>query len=218
MPLESLKKKQKRFQQIITLLRRTYPSASCSLNFKNPLELLVATQLSAQCTDKRVNEVTKKLFQKYPNAKAYATAPIKSLEKDIQSTGFFRNKARNLKKSCQTLEKFYQGKVPKNFDQLTELAGVGRKTAHVVMGNGFQIPSGVVVDTHVKRLSNRMGLVQTDNVRTIEKQLEKLSHKKNWIMLSHLMIAHGRKICRARKALCSLCSLYKLCPRNTVQN
>ena len=213
---ESLKKKKQRLAQILSLLKKHYPSASCALHFKNPLELLVATQLSAQCTDKRVNIVTKDLFRKYKIAKDYAKAPIKDLETAIQSTGFFRNKSRNLKKSCQSLEKHHKGKVPKDFDQLTQLAGVGRKTAHVVMGNAFEIPSGVVVDTHVKRLSNRMALVNTNNVHQIEKKLVELVPKKQWIIFSHWLIEHGRKICTARKPHCSLCFLYKLCPRNKV--
>ena len=216
MPQESSKKKKERLEQILSLLKKNYPDASCALHFKNPLELLIATQLSAQCTDKRVNLVTKDLFQKYKKAKDYAQAPIKDLEKAVKSTGFFRNKARNLKKSCQSLEKNYKGTVPKDFDKLTELAGVGRKTAHVVMGNAFQISSGVVVDTHVKRLSNRMALVNTDNVHQIEQKLAKLIPKKDWIIFSHWLIEHGRKICTARKPHCSLCFLYKVCPRKKV--
>ena len=216
MPQESLKKKKQRLGQILSLLKKSYPSARCALHFQNPLELLVATQLSAQCTDKRVNMVTKDLFRKYQKAKDYASAPIKNLEKAVQSTGFFRNKARHLKKSCQSLEKHHGGEVPKDFDQLTQLAGVGRKTAHVVMGNAFQISSGIVVDTHVKRLSNRMALVHTDNVHQIEKNLEKLVSKKDWIMFPHWLIEHGRKICTARKPHCSLCVLYKLCPRRNI--
>ena len=203
---------------ILSLLKKNYPSAVCALNFTNPLELLIATQLSAQCTDKRVNLVTQSLFKKYKKAKDYAKAPISELEKAVQSTGFFRNKARNLKKSCDSLVKNYGGRVPKNFEKLTQLAGVGRKTAHVVMGNAFQIPSGVVVDTHVKRLSNRMGLVNTENVHQIEKKLEKLVPKNKWIVFSHWLIEHGRKICSARKPLCSMCFLYKHCPRNKVSS
>ena len=212
MKKESFLAKKKRWQKILKLLKKHYPKASCALNFKNPLELLVATQLSAQCTDKRVNEVTKTLFKKYKTAKDYALASLKELEKDIHSTGFYRNKAKNLKKTGQILHKKYKGKVPKDFNQLIELAGVGSKTAHVVMGNGFQIPSGVVVDTHVKRLSGRMGLVTTKNVSHIEKELETLTAQKDWIALSHQLIAHGRALCTARKAYCSLCFLHKLCP------
>lgn len=213
---ESLKKKKQRVDQILSLLKKHYSSARCALHFKNPLELLVATQLSAQCTDKRVNIVTKDLFRKYKSAKDYAQAPIKDLEKAVQSTGFFRNKARNLKKTGQSLDKQYGGEVPRDFEQLTGLAGVGRKTAHVVMGNAFQEASGIVVDTHVRRLSNRMAFVQTDNVHQIEKSLEKLIPKKDWISFPHWMIEHGRKICTARKPHCSLCFLYSLCPRKKV--
>ena len=218
MPQESFEQKKKRLSGILSLLKKRYPSAHCALHFKNPLELLVATQLSAQCTDKRVNIVTKDLFKKYKKAADYAKAPIKDLEKAVQSTGFFRNKARNLKKACQILDKHYGGEVPKDFEKLIQLAGVGRKTAHVVMGNAFDIPSGLVVDTHVKRLSNRMALVDTDNVHQIERKLEKLIPKKYWIIFSHWLIDHGRKICTARKPHCSLCFLYKLCPKKKVAN
>lgn len=216
--MESFEKRKKRLKSILSLLSKNYPSARCALNFKNSLELLVATQLSAQCTDKRVNLVTQSLFKKYKTAKDYAKAGIPELEKAVQSTGFFRNKARNLKKACESLEKNYKGQVPKNFEKLTQLAGVGRKTAHVVMGNAFQIPSGVVVDTHVKRLSNRMGLVNTENVLQIEIELGKLAPKKKWIILSHWLIEHGRKICTARKPHCSICFLYKLCPRKKLSS
>lgn len=216
MKKESFEKKKQRLGKILSLLKKNYPHARCALNFKNSLELLVATQLSAQCTDKRVNIVTNSLFQKYKKAKDYAKAPLKDLEKAVKSTGFFRNKARNLKNTGQSLEKYHNGEVPRNFDQLTQLAGVGRKTAHVVMGNAFQIPSGVVVDTHVKRLSNRMFLTDTNNVQQIEKKLEQLVPKKDWILFSHWMIEHGRNICLARKPRCSLCFLYKLCPRNKI--
>lgn len=218
MPQESFERKKIRLNSILSLLKKHYPTAHCALHFKNPLELLVATQLSAQCTDKRVNIVTGDLFQKYKKASDYAKAPIKDLEKAVQSTGFFRNKARNLKKACQNLETQHKGKVPKDFEKLTQLAGVGRKTAHVVMGNAFGIPSGLVVDTHVKRLSNRMALVDTENVHQIEKKLEKLVPKKDWIIFSHWLIEHGRKICTARKPHCSLCFLYKLCPKKKVVN
>ena len=214
---ESFEKKKNRLSQILSLLKKSYPTAKCALHFNNPLELLVATQLSAQCTDKRVNLVTKDLFRKYKKAEDYAKASLRDLEKAIKSTGFFRNKARNLKKTGQSLEKDYGGKVPKDFEKLTGLAGVGRKTAHVLMGNAFGISSGIVVDTHVRRLSNRMGLVHTVNVHQIEKNLERLVPKKNWIMFPHWMIEHGRKICTARKPHCSLCCLYKLCPRNKLK-
>jgi len=211
--MESNLERKQRLKKIIFLLKKHYPSAECALNFKNPLELLVATQLSAQCTDKRVNQVTKKLFKKYKTAKDYAHSKLPDLELDIRSTGFFRNKARHLKETGMALEKNHKGKVPKNFEALTKLPGVGRKTAHVVMGNAFQISSGMVVDTHVRRLSQRMGLVETNNVHQIEKKLESLVPKKHWIVFSHWLIEHGRQLCTARKPHCSLCFLHKLCPK-----
>ena len=213
---ESQEKKKQRLKKIISLLKKNYPSAECALNFNNPLELLVATQLSAQCTDKRVNLVTKNLFKKYKTAKDYAQSKLPELELDIKSTGFFRNKARHLKETGIALEKNHKGKVPKDFEALTKLPGVGRKTAHVVMGNAFQVSSGMVVDTHVRRLSQRMGLVQTNNVHQIEKKLETLVPKKHWIVFSHWLIEHGRRICTARKAHCSLCFLYKYCPKTSL--
>ena len=216
MPLESLTLKKKRTGKIIALFKKRYPDARCALHFTNPLELLIATQLSAQCTDKRVNLVTKKLFRVCQTAEDYAKISLKKLETLIQSTGFFRNKARNIQKACQTLVKHHQSQVPEDFEQLVNLAGVGRKTAHVVMGNGFHQPSGLVVDTHVKRLSNRMGLVRTPNVFHIERELEKLVPKKHWILFSHWMIEHGRQVCSARRPLCSLCFLSELCPKRGV--
>ena len=216
MPVESFVLKKKRAGKIIALLKKHYPNAHCALHFKNPLELLVATQLSAQCTDKRVNIVTKKLFRSCKTAEDYALIPLKELETLIQSTGFFRNKARNIQKACKTLMEQHKGQVPEDFNQLVNLAGVGRKTAHVVMGNAFHQPSGLVVDTHVKRLSNRMGLVKTPNVYLIEKELEKLMPKKHWILFSHWMIEHGRSICSARRPLCSSCFLSELCPKQGI--
>jgi len=213
MPKESLKDKKDRILKIIALFKKKYPNVRCALHFKNPLELLLATQLSAQCTDKRVNQVTKSLFKKYKTAKDYAQANLKDLEEMVRSTGFFRNKARNLKLSCESILNQHQGKVPKDFEKLTHLAGVGRKTAHVVMGNAFQIPSGVVVDTHVKRLAYRMGFVFTKNVHCIEKELQKLTPKKHWISFSHWMQAHGRQICTARRTYCKICFLNQLCSK-----
>ena len=213
MPVESLTYKKNRVGKIITLFEKRYPTARCALNFRNPLELLVATQLSAQCTDKRVNEVTKKLFVVCKTAEDYADIPLKKLEQLIQSTGFFRNKAKNIQRACQTLVRLYKGRVPEDFEKLVALAGVGRKTAHVVMGNAFQQPSGMVVDTHIKRLSNRMGLVKTPNVFHIERALSDIVPKKHWIQFSHWMIAHGRTLCPARRPRCSLCFLFELCPK-----
>ena len=206
-------KKSRSFKKILIAFKKEYAKAHCALHFNNPLELLVATQLSTQCTDKRVNQVTKNLFKKYKKARDYAKAPLKELEGEIKSTGFFRNKARHLKESCAQIEKYHQGRVPKDFENLTKLAGVGRKTAHVVMGNAFNIPSGIVVDTHVRRLSNRMGFVETENVYHIERELENLVPKRDWIQFSHWLIEHGRKICTARKPYCRICFITSLCPK-----
>ena len=203
-------------KKILNALKKEYPDAHCALHFNNPLELLVATQLSAQCTDKRVNLVTSSLFKKYKKVEDYARVSLKELEKDIKSTGFFRNKARHLKECAVQIERDHGGKVPKDFENLTKLAGVGRKTAHVVMGNAFNISSGIVVDTHVRRLSNRMGFVNTDNVYHIERKLESMVPKKYWIQFSHWLIEHGRKICTARKPYCQLCLLTSFCPKKNL--
>ena len=207
------KDKKSRAKRIIRSLQKLYPSARCSLDFKNPLELLIAARLSAQCRDERVNRVTKTLFKKYKTAKDFAKAPLPELERDIKSTGFFRAKARQLKEMARQMEERHKGSPPKDFKSLTRLSGIGRKTAHVVMGNGFHIPSGIVVDTHVRRLANRMGLVKTGNVLHIEKQLQRIIPKKYWIVFSHYLIFHGRSVCKARKPACSKCLLAELCPK-----
>ena len=206
----------KQAKRILSVLQKEYSDAHCELNFRNPLELLAAVCLSAQCRDARVNQVTKTLFKKYKTAADYAKAPLKELEKDIRSTGFFRNKARNLKAAFTQIEKEHNGKVPADFESLTKLAGVGRKTAHAVLGAGFKIPSGIVVDTHVRRLAYRTGLTNTKNVFKIERELAALVPENQWIAFSHRLIAHGRKICSARKPLCHLCSLSSFCPRKSV--
>ncbi|UXR64875.1 endonuclease III [Bdellovibrio bacteriovorus] len=200
----------------IELLKRYYPDAHCALNYKNPFELLVATILSAQCTDERVNMVTPHLFKKYPNPKAMSKAPVESIEEIIRSTGFFKNKAKNLKACATTLVEKHKSEVPQNLEALVELAGVGRKTANVVLGNAYGIPSGIVVDTHVTRLSNRLGWVKTDNAVMIERQLSKLVPQEDWIMLSHYLISHGRAVCKARKPACSHCFLEETCPKKGV--
>jgi endonuclease-3 len=182
------------------------------------LELLVATILSAQCTDERVNLVTKALFQKYPTARHYGSARPAALERDIQSTGFFRNKARNIKDCCRALLERYDGKVPKQIDQLTELPGIGRKTANVVLGTALGIASGVVVDTHVGRISRRLGLTRQKTAEKIERDLMDLIPKKEWIRFSHRMIQHGRRCCTARKPKCPDCPLESICPRIGVEN
>ncbi|AHZ86672.1 endonuclease III [Bdellovibrio bacteriovorus] len=200
----------------IELLKRYYPDAYCALNYTNPFELLVATILSAQCTDERVNMVTPALFKKYPTPKAMAKAPVESLEELIRSTGFYKNKAKNLKACATTLVEKHHGEVPQSLEALVELGGVGRKTANVVLGNAFNIPSGIVVDTHVTRLANRLGWVKTDNAVMIERQLSKLVPVEDWIMLPHWLISHGRAVCKARKPACSHCFLEETCPKKGV--
>ena len=193
-------------------LWRLYPDAKCSLDFSNPLELLVATQLSAQCTDERVNLVTHDLFQKYHSAGDYATVSQEELEKDIRSTGFYRNKAKNIRAACQLLITNYNGEVPRTMADLLKLPGVARKTANVVLGNAFGIIEGFVVDTHIGRLARRFGWTNNEDPVKVEQDLMRLVPRQDWLDLSHLMIFHGRAICQARKPLCERCSLSKLCP------
>jgi endonuclease-3 len=203
--------------EIVRLLRREYPDAKCSLSFTTPLELLVATVLSAQCTDERVNLVTKDLFRKYRTAADYARAAIAALEKDIQSTGFFRNKAKSIQNCCRLLAEQYGGQVPQCLEQLVELPGIGRKTANVILGTAFGIASGVVVDTHVSRLSGRMGLSQQKDPAKIEADLMAVLPEKEWVAFSHRMIQHGRKVCMARKPNCEACALSVVCPKIGVE-
>lgn len=200
-----------KIKKIISLLEREYSGAKCALNHKNPLELLIATILSAQCTDERVNIVTEKLFRKYKNIKAYANASLKEFQKDIYSTGFYRNKAKNIISTCNIILKKFKGKVPKDFNELIKLPGVARKTANCVMGTAFGIPSGVVVDTHVSRITQLLGLTKNIDPNKIEQDLIKLIPQNKWIMFSHWLIWHGRKICIARKPKCEICMLNKLC-------
>src|SRR5579859_8047415 len=197
---------------IIAELRRLYPDAKCSLNFTTPLELLIATQLAAQCTDERVNAVTVQLFQKYRSVEDYATVSQEELEQDIRSTGFYRNKAKNIRATCQRLITAYGGEVPRTMQDLLTLPGVARKTANVVLGNGFGIVVGFVVDTHVGRLSRRFGWTQNIDAVNIEQDLMRIIPQKDWLDLSHLLIFHGRAICDARKPLCEQCTLAHLCP------
>ena len=204
---------QSRAQAIYSILHKTYPDAKCSLNYSNPLQLLVATVLSAQCTDDRVNIVTKDLFKKYPTVQSFAKADISELEQDIRSTGFYRNKAKNIKAACQILVEKYNGEIPHTMEELLELHGVARKTANVVLGNAFGIAVGVVVDTHVHRLTHRMGLTKQKTPEKIEQDLMKLFQQNQWINLAHLLIFHGRKICTARKPECGLCPVEKHCPK-----
>jgi len=199
--------------KVLRRLQADYPDAQCALVHRSPFELLVATILSAQCTDERVNIVTKDLFRKYQGPADFATAPLQDIEMAVKSTGFFRNKAKSIKAASTELLEKHNGKVPQDLDALVALAGVGRKTANVVLGTAFGIPTGVVVDTHVGRLSRRLGLTkETDPVKA-ERDLMELLPKKEWINFSHRMIHHGRQICNARKPLCDECSMNKFCPK-----
>jgi len=203
----------KRTREIIRRLRKTYPDAHCALNHANAFELLIATILSAQCTDARVNIVTADLFRKYRKPQDYLDVAQTELEQDIHSTGFFRNKAKNIQAACTRIIDTYGGEVPRSMTDLLSLGGVARKTANVVLGNAYGIASGVVVDTHVGRLSQRLGLTtQTDPVK-IENDLQELVPKKDWIMFPHWLISHGREICIARKPKCSICPLNNICPK-----
>lgn len=203
----------RRAREIARRLERMYPDAECALHFDSPLQLLIAVILSAQCTDERVNIVTRDLFKKYRTARDYADAPLAELEQVIRSTGFYKNKAKNIQACCRALVEKHGGEVPQTMEELHALAGVGRKTANVVLGTAFGIPSGVVVDTHVTRLSNRLGLTkQTDAVK-IERNLQTLLPQEQWIDFSHHLIWHGRRVCNARKPRCEDCELASLCPQ-----
>jgi endonuclease-3 len=197
---------------IIAELRFLYPNAACTLHFSNSLELLIATQLSAQCTDERVNIVTTQLFQKYRSVEDFATASQEALEQDIRSTGFYHNKAKNIRATCQRLITVYGGEVPCTMEDLLTLAGVARKTANVVLGNGFGILVGFVVDTHVGRLARRFGWTKHTDAVKIEQDLMRIIPQPDWLDLSHLLIFHGRAICNARKPLCEQCTLAPACP------
>ena len=217
MPRESSEAKSARTEKIIAALRKTYPDAHCELNFSNPLELLVATILSAQCTDKRVNIVTENLFKKYRTAEDFATANPVELEQAIKTAGFYRNKAKNIKAAAKSIVEHHRGQVPRTMEELIELGGVGRKTANVVLGNAFGINLGIAVDTHVARLSFRLRLAdETDPVK-IEAILMKLTSREQWTLFSHLLIWHGRRRCFARKPDCRNCEVLKLCPRLAVK-
>ena len=209
---ESLDELKARTREVIRRLKRAYPGAKCSLNHSNPFELLVATILSAQCTDERVNIVTADLFRKYRKPEDYLKVPPRELEKDIQSTGFFRNKTKSIQGTAKMLTEQYHGEVPQTMDELLELPGVARKTANVVLGNAFDIHAGVVVDTHVTRLSHRLALTQQKTAEKIEQDLIPIVPKKDWVIFPHLMIYHGRKICKARNPLCAECTIEKQCP------
>ena len=213
MPRETTEARVARTKKLIAGLQATYPDAHCELDFSNPLQLLIATILSAQCTDKRVNMVTADLFKKYRSARDFADANLSDLEEAIKTTGFFRNKAKNIQACCRALVEKHGGDVPRTMDELFALDGVGRKTANVVLGNAFGINVGVVVDTHVARLSYRLGLTkQTDAVK-IEQELMALVPQEQWTLFSHWLIWHGRRRCYARKPDCGNCEVKELCPR-----
>ncbi|HMP58097.1 MAG TPA: endonuclease III [Gemmatales bacterium] len=199
-------------RQVVQALARLYPEARCALRHENPVQLLVATILSAQCTDERVNKVTPTLFQRYPDAAAFASADRRELEGLIQSTGFFRNKAKNIVACCQELVARHGGAVPADLEELVRLPGVGRKTANVVLGDCFGIP-GIVVDTHVKRLSRRLGLTRATDPEKIEQELMPLVPPEEWTNLGHRLIFHGRAVCQARSPRCEACALAEICPR-----
>ncbi|HXV85634.1 MAG TPA: endonuclease III [Gemmatimonadales bacterium] len=201
-----------RIGPIITKLRRRYPHARCALEHRNPLELLVATILSAQCTDARVNLVTRDLFARYTTAEDYAGASPATLEEEIRSTGFFRNKTRAILGMAQALVRDHGGQVPRSMEALTALPGVGRKTANVVLGNAFGLNEGVVVDTHVQRLSRRLRLTTKNDPVKIEHDLMSLVPRRDWTLFSHLLIHHGRQVCQARVPRCELCPVNTLCP------
>ena len=216
MPRESLENKKKRAEKIISLLKKQYPDAKCSLNFSNVHELMVATILSAQCTDERVNKTTPALFKKYKSIKAFADADIKELEELIFATGFYKNKAKSIKKSAQQLLDIYDGVMPKELDKLVILAGVGRKTGSVVLGAGFGLAEGIVVDTHMVRINNLFKFTNVRDAVKVEKELMKIIPKKDWIIYTHLIIDHGRAICKARTPDCKNCFLTQYCPSSQV--
>jgi endonuclease-3 len=203
---------QNRALKIIELLEKEHRDAKIALNHTNPLELLIATILSAQCTDERVNIVTKTLFKKYRSVEDYAGADLKELEQDIRSTGFYRNKARNIKKCCQMILDKFGSQVPKTMEEILELPGVARKTANIVLSNAYGVVEGIAVDTHVRRLSRRLRLTANDNPDKIEQDLMKLVPKSKWMRFTELLIFHGRKTCTAKRPKCETCVVNKLCP------
>jgi endonuclease-3 len=205
-------KKKARVIEIIDLLEKQYPEAKTALHHSSPLEMLIATILSAQCTDKRVNIVTKSLFKKYRTAQDYVNADLSELEQDIRSTGFYRNKAKNIKNTSRLLVEKYDSKVPRTMEELLELPGVARKTANIVLSNAYGVIVGIAVDTHVRRLAQRLGLTENKDPNKIETDLMQEVPKSQWKRITDLLIFHGRNVCTARKPKCSSCSLSKICP------
>jgi len=213
--MESLEKKKDRTEQIFEILDPLYTLEKTALKYKTPFQLLISTILSAQCTDKQVNQVTQTLFKKYKKPQDFLDAPVAQLEGDIRPTGFFRNKAKSIKGCCQGLIDLYGGKIPSTMEELIKLPGVGRKTANCVLGAAFNVP-GIVVDTHVKRLSLRLGLTENENPDKIEKDVEKLLPESRWRRFSDVLIYHGRAVCKARKPDHEHCKIFHLCPSNTI--
>jgi len=212
MPRESIQAKKERTTLISEGLRRAYPDAHCELDYTNPFELLIATILSAQATDKQVNVITKDLFKKYSSPADYAKADLPALEQDLRRIGLFRNKAKSVKACCQALVEKHRGQVPRTMEELTALGGVGRKTANVVLGNAFSMNEGIVVDTHVARLSQRLGLTTHTRPEKIEADLQKIVPRDHWCFFSHWLIWHGRRRCFARNPECELCEIAAFCP------
>jgi len=215
---ETKEQLKERSAQIVRALKKTYPDATCALNHTNPFELLIATILSAQCTDERVNIVTAALFRKYRKPEDYIAISQEELERDINSVTFFRNKSKSIQETARLIAEKHDGQVPQTLEELVKLAGVGRKTANVVLGTAFGIPTGVVVDTHVSRLSQRLGITKNKTPEKIEADLIELLPKKEWIDFSHRLIWHGRRVCNARKPACDQCSLEPLCPSSLLKS
>jgi endonuclease-3 len=214
---ETKAQRQERTEQIIKLLKRAHPDAKCALNHSNAFELLIATILSAQCTDERVNIVTADLFRKYRKPEDYLKVRDTELQQDIRTTGFFRNKTKSIQGACKVLSEDFGDEVPKTMDELLTLPGVARKTANVVLGVAYGIAEGIVVDTHVNRLSNRLGLTKQKDAGKIEQDLQALVPRKDWIIFSHLLIFHGRRVCKARRPLCEECVVERLCPSSILK-
>jgi len=214
---ESKSQRKERTAKIIKLLKRAHPDARCALNHSNPFELLVATILSAQCTDERVNIVTADLFRKYRKPEDYLKVPATELQQDIRTTGFFRNKTKSIQGASKMLVEEFHGEVPRTMEELLKLPGVARKTANVVLGVAYGIAEGIVVDTHVNRLSHRLGLTKQNDAGKIEKDLMDLVPRQDWIIFAHLLIFHGRRICKARRPLCEECAVEKLCPSSILK-
>jgi len=214
MPIEAISKKRQRMAHIVSHLKQEYPDSKCSLHFKSSFQLLVATILSAQCTDERVNKVTQSLFAKYSKVEDFVSLPIETIKKEIYSTGFYNNKAKSIKGMATVVMRQYGGELPQTLDEMVKLPGVGRKTANVVLGNVYGIPS-IVVDTHVTRISNLLKFVKTQNAVKIEKELAKLINKNDWTLFAHLLIDHGRAICIANRPQCHNCAIAEFCPSKT---